>query len=114
MPTVDSRTRSRFTTGLTATRQSTIETHAMQPLGQKLTHRLDGVTRSFRYRATGGDDQDMAWQRAAGGRAGACRDARDAADATRLYGPGRAACDGEFPDAAGHTRDAAHPCRASG
>lgn len=40
---------------------SAIETHAMQPLGQKLTHRLDDVTRSFLYRATGGDDQNMAW-----------------------------------------------------
>lgn len=39
-----------------------IETHAMQPLGQKLTHRLPGVTRGFRYRATGGDDQNMAWR----------------------------------------------------
>ena len=42
--------------------ESSLETHAMQPLGQKLTHRLNGVSRSFRYRATGGDDQDMAWR----------------------------------------------------
>jgi hypothetical protein len=39
-----------------------IQTQAMQPLGQKLTHRLNSVTRGFRYRATGGDDQDMAWR----------------------------------------------------
>ncbi len=38
-----------------------VETYRMQPLGRKLTHRLDGVMRSFRYRATGGDDLHMAW-----------------------------------------------------
>ncbi|MHB8862676.1 MAG: coiled-coil domain-containing protein [Pirellulaceae bacterium] len=39
-----------------------IETQAMQPLGQKLTHRLTNVTRGFFYRATGGDDQHMPWR----------------------------------------------------
>jgi len=39
-----------------------METHVMQPLGEKLTHRLNNVTRSFRYRATGGDDQSMPWR----------------------------------------------------
>ncbi len=38
-----------------------ILTQQMQPLGQKLVHRLSNVTRSFRYRATGGDDQTMPW-----------------------------------------------------
>ncbi|MHB8970531.1 MAG: hypothetical protein ACYC3X_10385 [Pirellulaceae bacterium] len=38
-----------------------IQTQAMQPLGQKLTHRLTNVTRGFFYRATGGDDQRMPW-----------------------------------------------------
>jgi hypothetical protein len=40
---------------------SSVETHTMQPLGEKLTHRLANVTRAFRYRATGGDDVRMAW-----------------------------------------------------
>ncbi len=40
---------------------SEIQTQQMQPLGNKLVHRLANVTRSFRYRATGGDDQAMPW-----------------------------------------------------
>jgi hypothetical protein len=38
------------------------QTFAMQPLGQRLTHRLTNVTSSFYYRATGGDDQRMPWR----------------------------------------------------
>ncbi len=41
--------------------ESQIQTQQMQPLGQRLVHRLANVTRSFRYRATGGDDQAMPW-----------------------------------------------------
>ncbi|MCU0960740.1 MAG: DUF4175 domain-containing protein [Pirellulaceae bacterium] len=40
---------------------SSVETHTMQPLGDKLTHRLTHVTRGLRYRATGGDDVRMEW-----------------------------------------------------
>ena len=40
---------------------SQIQTHQMQPLGSKLVHRLANLTRGFRYRATGGDDQTMPW-----------------------------------------------------
>ena len=38
------------------------QTFDMQPLGQRVTHRLTNVTRGFYYRATGGDDQRMPWR----------------------------------------------------
>ena len=38
------------------------QSFAMQPLGQRVTHRLTNVTRSFYYRATGGDDLRMPWR----------------------------------------------------
>ncbi len=41
--------------------EAAVQTYEMQPLGDKVTHRLSNVTRSFRYRATGGDDQRMEW-----------------------------------------------------
>lgn len=34
----------------------------MKLLGGKMVHRLEGVTRSFRYRAVGGDDDTMPWR----------------------------------------------------
>lgn len=34
----------------------------MKLLDRKMIHRLEGVTRSFRYRAVGGDDDSMPWQ----------------------------------------------------
>ncbi len=38
-----------------------IQTYPMQSLGEKMFHRMSDVTRSFRYRVTGGDDQAMPW-----------------------------------------------------
>ncbi|MBW3597595.1 MAG: hypothetical protein KY475_10005 [Planctomycetes bacterium] len=38
-----------------------IETAAMKPLGDKMLARRENVTRSFRYRAVGGDHQTMPW-----------------------------------------------------
>ena len=43
--------------------ESELQTFEMQPLGDKLAHRLSNVAKSFRYRATGGDDQRMEWIR---------------------------------------------------
>lgn len=41
---------------------SEIQKFEMQPLGPHLVHRLANITRPFRYRATGGDDQTMPWR----------------------------------------------------
>lgn len=38
-----------------------IQTKAMKFLSGKMVHRLENVTRSFRYRAVGGDDISMPW-----------------------------------------------------
>ncbi len=38
-----------------------VQTFSMQPLGDRMVHRLAGIARPFRYRATGGDDQKMPW-----------------------------------------------------
>ena len=37
------------------------QTFVMQPLGEKMLHRLDNVRQSFRFRAEGGDDLSMEW-----------------------------------------------------
>lgn len=39
-----------------------IRRYAMVFAGGRMTHRLAGVTRSFEYRAAGGDDEAMAWR----------------------------------------------------
>lgn len=44
-------------------REQDIRTHRMVYTGGKMTHRLADVDRSFRYRATGGDDWNMEWIR---------------------------------------------------
>jgi hypothetical protein len=38
------------------------QSREMKLLDGKMVHRLEGVTRSFRYRATGGDDASMPWR----------------------------------------------------
>jgi hypothetical protein len=38
------------------------QSREMKLLDGKMVHRLEGVTRSFRYRATGGDDTSMDWR----------------------------------------------------
>lgn len=43
--------------------ESAARAHRMTFAGGKMTHRLPTVTRSFRYRAVGGDDLDMPWER---------------------------------------------------
>jgi hypothetical protein len=43
--------------------EAEVQTFEMQPLGDKLAHRLSNVSKSFRFRATGGDDQRMDWLR---------------------------------------------------
>jgi hypothetical protein len=40
-----------------------IQVKEMKLLGDKMVHRLENVRRSFRYRATGGDDRSMDWSR---------------------------------------------------
>lgn len=38
-----------------------VQVFQMQPWGRRLAHRLANVTRPFRYRASGGDDDTMPW-----------------------------------------------------
>ncbi len=40
---------------------SQIQSYAMKPVEGQMVHRLANVTRPFRYRAAGGDDQTMSW-----------------------------------------------------
>ena len=42
--------------------ESHIQDKAMRFLNDRVVHRLENVTRSFRYRAVGGDDDTMPWQ----------------------------------------------------
>lgn len=42
---------------------SEIQRLPLRPLGDTLVHRLEHISRSFRFRATGGDDDGMPWHR---------------------------------------------------
>lgn len=43
-------------------RPDQIQLREMKRLGERMVHRLENVTRPFKYRATGGDDDTMPWQ----------------------------------------------------